>query len=95
MARRHEEEEGENEEEEVEGADTENREDGDVGDQVIIPKKRKEVTTASILENFLLLATSLDDTVREESVVRALGNTFERSNNKDGKNGKGKSKESS
>lgn len=38
-----------------------------------IVKKRKEVTTASILENFLLLATSLDDTVREDAVVRAMG----------------------
>lgn len=46
--------------------------EGEGTSEQVIPKKRKEVTTSSILENFLLLATSLDDTVREEAVERAL-----------------------
>jgi len=50
-----------------------------------IVKKRKEVTTASILENFLLLATSLDDTVREDAVARAMGVPDGSSSKKSGK----------
>lgn len=69
--------------------------DGDDGDpegsEQRIVKKRKEVTTASILENFLLLSTSLDDTVREEDVARVLGEASSSSSSK----GKGRKNDSS
>lgn len=58
-----------------------------------IPKKRKQVTTESILENFLLLGTSLDDTVREETVLRAFGGGSNNDNDNDKKR-KLKAKES-
>lgn len=57
-----------------EGDDNEDmEEEDDKVEQDRVVKKRKEVTTASILENFLLLATSLEDTVREDAVASAMG----------------------
>lgn len=55
-----------------------------------IVKKRKEVTTASILESFLLLATSLDDTVRQDAVAHALGEAPESSSSTKGAQGSSK-----
>lgn len=54
------------------GDDQQSTDSNDDGSVVEITRKRGEVTTASILENFLLLATSLDDTVRDDILVKAM-----------------------